>query len=351
MRRLKVFFLPWWSRNPYQSQLTEHLEQLGVEVKNFNHNSIFFLTPAVIRWQPNIIHFHTLYPFYLSSNQLTFLCKFFTFFSQVLILKLIGVKIIWTVHDLKNHENIQVRSERIFNIFFARFVFAIITHCEVAKQEVIKSFHLNNDDNIFVIPHANYIDYHENTIDRLEAQRTLGIKDAKLILLFLGLIRSYKGVPELIDAFKQLEEDGVYLVVAGKASNELAEQIRQMTRGYDNIKFIPDFVPDDQVQVYMNACDAVVLPYRDILTSGSMILAMSFGRACIAPRKGCIKEILNDSGGILYEPNDENGLFKAIELAVKKKSDLLHMGEHNKRVVEQWSWERIAQMTFKVYQH
>lgn len=350
MRRLKVLFLPWWSRNPYQQLLTKHLEQVGVEVENFNHNSIIFLTAEVLDWKPDIIHFHTLYPFFLSSNRFTFLCKFFTFFSQVLILKLMGVKMIWTVHDLKNHENIQVQSERIFNIFFARCADAIITHCEIAKREVVKSFRFKKDFKILVIPHANYIGCYENTINRLEAQTKLGIKDPKLILLFLGLIRSYKGVPELIDAFKQLESEGVYLVIAGKAPNELAEQIRQTIIGYDNIKFIPGFVADDQIQVYMNACDVVVLPYRDILTSGSLILAMSFGRACIAPRKGCIKEVLDDGGGFLYEPDDEEGLNSAIAMALQKKSDLLRMGEHNRQMIEEWNWERIAQMTFKVYQ-
>lgn len=350
MSFLKVFFLPWWSRNPYQKLLVKHLEQLGVEVKSFNYNRIIFLTPTLLRWQPDIIHFHTLYPFYEASNKFKFLCKFFTFFSQVLILKLIGVKIVWTIHDLKNHENIQVEFERIFNIFFGKLANAIITHCEIARQEAIASFDLKKHDNIFVIPHANYVNYYENAIDRSEAQKTLGIKDAKLILLFLGLIRAYKGVPELIDAFKQLKDDGVYLVIAGKASNELAEQINLTIRGYDNIKFIPGFVADDQVQVYMNACDVVVLPYRDILTSGSIILAMSFARACIAPRKGCITEVLDERGGILYEPYDDNGIFKAIERAVQKKSALLCMGAHNRQVVEQWDWEGIAEMTFKAYQ-
>ena len=350
MRRLKVLFLPWWSRNPYQQLLTKHLEQVGVEVENFNHNSIIFLTADVIRWKPDIIHFHTLYPFFLSSNRFTFLCKFFTFFSQVVILKLMGVKMIWTVHDLKNHENIQVQSEQIFNIFFARFADAIITHCEIAKREVVKFFHFKNDFKIFVIPHANYIGCYENIINRWEAQTKLGITDAKLILLFLGLIRTYKGVPELIDAFKQLETEGVYLVIAGKAPNELAEKIRQTIIDDENIKFIPGFVADHQIQVYMNACDVVVLPYRDILTSGSLILAMSFGRACIAPRKGCIKEVLDDEGGFLYEPEDEEGLKSAIAIALQKKSDLPRMGEHNKQMIEEWNWERIAQMTFKVYQ-
>lgn len=350
MRSLKVLLLPFWPNNPYHKLLTKHLEGLGVQVKHSKDSNIF-ITPAIMRWRPNVLHFHSLYPFFLSSNALTFLLKFLMFFSQVLILKLMGVKIIWTVHDLKNHENLQLKSEQIFSIFFAKFAYAIITHCEIAKQQVINSFHVNNKYKIFVIPHGNYIDYYDNKIERIKARKILGISDTSLILLFLGLIRPYKGVPELIYSFKQLQQDDVHLVIVGKPlTNEIAEQVKQMTDGHANIKFLPGFVTDDQIQVYMNACDVVVLPYRDILTSGSIILAMSFGRACIAPCKGCIKEVLDNLGAFLYHPDDECGLLKAMDHAVKKKAELLRMGEHNRHIVEQYSWNRIAQMTLKVYQ-
>lgn len=67
---------------------------------------------------------------------------------------------------------------------------------------------------------------------------------------------------------------------------------------------IDDFVLKD----YMKAADVMVLPYRDIINSGSAILGMSFGKAIIAPHLGCIPEILKSEGGILYDPNDKNGL-------------------------------------------
>lgn len=351
MHHLKVIFLPWWSRNPYQQLLMTHLQPLGVDVETFSTNGKFFLTPELIRWRPDVIHFHSLYPFYLASNLLAFVIKFLLFFAQVLLLKLVKIRIVWTVHDLKNHENIQVHLERVYSICLALFADAIITHCERAKQAAIESFHIYNKDKVFVVPHPHYINYYENTTDRQTARKILGMTDAKLIFLFLGLIRAYKGVPELIDAFKQLQQDGVYLVIAGKASEELTQQIQQQVRDCNQIKFIPGFVADEQLQIYMNACDAVVLPYRDILTSGSAILAMSFGRACVAPRKGCISEVLSDLGGFLYSPEEKDSLLYAMKDAIQHKSQLQQIGDRNRRVAEQWSWNGFASTTLQIYQH
>ncbi|WP_242482112.1 glycosyltransferase, partial [Trichormus variabilis] len=73
----------------------------------------------------------------------------------------------------------------------------------------------------------------------------------------------------------------------------MTDMLLQKIDNEPNIKFIPGFVPSEKLQIYLNACDVVVFPYRDILTSGAVMLAMSFGRACIAPRKGCIAEVLD----------------------------------------------------------
>jgi glycosyltransferase involved in cell wall biosynthesis len=213
-------------------------------------------------------------------------------------------------------------------------------------------FYLKNSNKIFIVPHANYIDNYENNISRSEARRRLGVSEKEVVLLSLGLIRPYKGVPELIDAFKELSLKGAYLLIAGKpTSSELGALIRQKAEGCDNIKLIPEFIPDEEIQSYMNACDVAVFAFRDIFTSGSVILAMSFGRACIAPRKGCIGDVLDDSGAFFYDPDEEKGLLKALINAIKNKAALQCMGERNRKLVEQWNWSRIAQMTLGVYQH
>lgn len=348
---LKVSFWPQWPNNPYQKLLADSLEKLGVGLEDFSYGDNIFLLNELKRFKPDVLHIHSLYPFFTSTNLLKSVIRLVISLCQLFILRLMGVKIVWTAHDLKHHENRYPKLDRIFTTLFARLTHAIIAHGKTAKQEVIKAFHLRNDDKIFVIPHGNYFDYYENKIDRAEARHALGIPDASLVMLFLGLIRPYKGVIELIDAFRQLECEGVYLAIAGKVSTEeLTEQIKQKTLDRDNIKFMPGFVADDQIQVYMNACDIAVLPYRNILTSGSIVLAMSFGRACIAPQRGCITDMLNDSGALLYDPNSEDGLLQAMNRAVQKKADLPQMGEYNRQLAEQWSWNRVAEMTLDVYQ-
>ena len=100
----------------------------------------------------------------------------------------------------------------------------------------------------------------------------------------------------------------------------------------------------------MNACDVVVFPYQEILTSGAVFLAMSFKKACIAPRQGCLGEVLNENGAFLYDSDCENGLFQSLESAIKNNHQLMNMGEYNFELAEKFDWSNIAGMTLQVYQ-
>lgn len=53
----------------------------------------------------------------------------------------------------------------------------------------------------------------------------------------------------------------------------------------------------------MNAADAVVLPFENVLSSGLALLAMTFGRGLVAPEIGCVEALLNPGGGIGYDPS------------------------------------------------
>jgi len=104
-------------------------------------------------------------------------------------------------------------------------------------------------------------------------------------------------------------------------------QIQDQSKGDRRIKMVLEYIPNDQIQVYMNVADVIVLPFQDILTSGSALLAMGFAKAIIAPRLGCMTEILNDKGAILYNPNVENGMYQALDKAYQL--DLESMGRDN----------------------
>ncbi|MCA1991988.1 MAG: glycosyltransferase family 4 protein [Coleofasciculus sp. S288] len=345
--RLKVAVRPWWHDNPYQKLLAEHLEKLGVEVKGVGSQTHLPLSEGKL----NILHLHWLHPVFLAPSLLESVLNLVKFISGLVILRVMGTKIVWTAHNLKDHESRYSQLDYLCTKLVTRLSHRIIAHGEVAKQEIAKAFQMKSDCKISVVPHGSYIGCYDNQISSIEARNALGLSESSFVLLFLGSIRPYKGVLELIAAFKQLQHPNLQLVIAGKPfDEETPALIEQAIAGRDDIKFIPGFVPDSQIQVYMNACDVVVFPYRDILTSGAVLLAMSFGRACIAPRKGCIRETLDDSGAFLYDPAIESGLLQAMNQAIQKRAEVSRMGEHNHQLAEQWNWHRIAELTLNVYQ-
>ncbi|MBD2494039.1 glycosyltransferase family 4 protein [Nostoc sp. FACHB-280] len=354
---MKSIFLPRTNDdNPYQKELINHLNTLDIQA-DFPHPSsstTFFLPAVLFPQKANILHLHWLHPFFAGSNFLEKSIKLSFFILELIILKLLRIKIIWTVHNLKNHENKNLALDTLCSYLVAKLTDAIIAHCDSAKEEVIKSFSLkDNQDKVFVVPHGNYINCYDNNIQKTLARKSLNIDDSAVVFLFLGMIRPYKGVLELIDTFKQLHHDASQLVIAGKVYQNSPEMTDLLLQRIDNdpkIKFIPGFIPSEKLQIYLNASDVVVFPYRDILTSGAVMLAMSFGRACIAPRKGCIAEVLDNSGAFLYDIDDEYGLIQAMKSALEQHTQLSTMGQYNRQLAEKYDWLNIAKITSNVYQ-
>lgn len=352
MSKLKVVFAPWFSQeNPYQVQLTNNLISLGVQLEHTNCSNLSFLS-TIRQKKADILHLHWLDPFLLGTGKLKSLFKLISFVFQLLMIRLTGTKIIWTVHNIKNHNNKHLGLDRLGTILVSKLANGLIVHSHTAKVEIIKVFHLREETKIFVIPHGNYIDVYENNISQKEARERLNIPKSSLVLLFFGLIRPYKGVLELSRAFKQLHFEDICLLIAGKPCNdELAGQLMKEVKDNDKIRFIPGLVPNEELQIYMNAADTVALPYKEFLTSGAVILAMSFGKACIAPRKGYTSEVLDDDGAFLYDPDCKEGLLEALNSVVQKRNDLPQMGEHNYQLASEWNWKYVAEQTLNVYQN
>jgi len=165
MSSLKSVFLPKWNDNdnPYQNQLADHLAKLGVQVEGTH--STLFLPIALKPQKANILHLHWLHLLIVAYGRTSALksrLRLVALITQLVILRLMGVKIVWTVHNLKNHENQYLKLDRICTALVIKLSHAIIAHCEAAKCELAAAFHLKNDKKIFVVPHSNYIDCYEN---------------------------------------------------------------------------------------------------------------------------------------------------------------------------------------------
>jgi glycosyltransferase involved in cell wall biosynthesis len=153
-------------------------------------------------------------------------------------------------------------------------------------------------------------------------------------------------VEELIAAYRQVADNSTRLLIGGRPIlAEYAAEVTQLASGTPEITLWLRRLEEEELHLLLAAADAVVLPYRAILTSGALVLAMGAGRACIAPRMGMFEEHLGDGGGILYEPGNIDALAAALREAVSRREALDTMGERNRAVVAEWSPEAVgAQM-------
>lgn len=349
-KTLRAAFLPFWIENPYQSRLSEELGKLGCEIVALSSSGMTVLR-RVLSERPKVIHLHWLDPLYESKHPFASMLKLAGSIAFLWFLRATGTRFVWTAHNLTKHENKMRRLDRACTSAIVSLSHAVIAHCESAKSALIAEFTLGKPEKVHVIPHGNYCDIYQNTVSRTAARGQLGIAENQSVFLFLGRVRPYKGVLEMISAFRRHDAPDAVLLIAGKPLNEAAEtEIRTAIGDDRRIHFHPGFVADRDVQIYMNACDAVVLPYQNVFTSGAAVLAMSFGRACIAPRLGCMVDWFEDDGALLYDAADTDGLYHSLRRALMPDARLEEMGARNERLARQWSWQTVAALTLDAYQ-
>jgi len=347
---MKVLMWPYWPNNPYQILLSQALKDEGLEIIHLSDKTLEALTKETT----DVIHFHALYPLFLEPSRLKTWRRVAASLFQIALLKQKGRVIVWTAHDLKNHDNKQILVDRVFRFLFARLCDKIIVHSTEAKHQLSKTFKLSSKANISVIEHGHFIDYYSNEIKPENAREFLNIAANEFLFLFLGLIRPYKGIPQLLKSFKELIHQGnsvsANIIIAGKPCEEaLLEEIHQMAKDVPSIKIHAKFVPDEEIQAHMNACDVVVLPYLDIFTSGSAVLAMSLAKPCITPNIGCMKDLIGEAGGYLYDAGNPEALKESMQTALENKQLLPEMGEKNYQKIKQMTWRHVAELTVNVY--
>ena len=146
------------------------------------------------------------------------------------------------------------------------------------------------------LPHPLYAHFGPK-ISREEAAATLGVDPAKKTLLFFGLIREYKGLDILLEAFRDLPED-YQLVIAGEpyGSFDKYQAIIDTLPGKERVHVFPDYIRDSQVKQFFCAADVAVLPYRSATQSGISSIAYHFDVPMIVTDVGGLRGTIGDRG-------------------------------------------------------
>lgn len=348
---MRVIFLPFFRKNPYQKLLKTALERQGVRVVAGQRHRFFSLWRALCsRGKPGVIHLHWQHPFLLAATKFRTLLKSTLFMLEVLLVKAVGIRLVWTVHNLHAHEKIFQGTELFFGKILARLSNRLIVHSQSAVEEVTAAFGQKKAGKISVIPHASFIGYYCSSLKRDQARQRLGIEPDRLVFLNFGIIRAYKGVEHLIESFKKWPHPEALLLLVGTFyTEEMAHTIRGQVQGCGNIKIVSQYVADDDLQIYFNAADAVVLPYENILASSVAVLSMSFARPVVAPALEFMREIVGEEDNFLFDPRQPQGLLDALNRVGDCRSELTDRGRRNYERIKPLTWEAMARQTAGVY--
>ena len=182
-------------------------------------------------------------------------------------------------------------------------------------------------------PHPMFENFGE-VAERDEACQKIGLDPAQKYTLFFGLIRDYKGLDLLLEAWARWRPENRKLLIAGEfyASREKYLSLIEQLGLQDSVVLHDRFIADEDVRYYFSAADALVLPYRTATQSGVTQIAYNFSLPMIVTRVGGLPEIVPDGRvGIVCEPDAES---------IKEALSQLYEGDTLQRFKENFAEER-----------
>lgn len=209
----------------------------------------------------------------------------------------VGCKSISVLDNVIPHE--QRFFDKPLTKYFLGGVNGFITMSDSVTADLLA---LKPDAKHILLPHPLYSHFGEK-LPREEAENLLGLEHGKKNLLFFGLIRSYKGLDILLEAFRELPED-YQLIVAGEpyGSFEKYQSIIDSIPGKDRIRVFPNYIKDSQVRKFFSAADVTVLPYRSATQSGISSVSYHFEVPMIVTDVGGLKSTIGDRGTGIVAP-------------------------------------------------
>jgi glycosyltransferase involved in cell wall biosynthesis len=169
------------------------------------------------------------------------------------------------------------------------------------------------------------------------------------VILCFGLIRPYKGVDLLLEAFRSVE--GAELWVVGRPLGVSIDSLRELaSRAPGRVRFVPRFVSDRELPAYFQRADLVVLPHRDAEQSGVLYVALAFAKPIVMSAVGGFREVAAHGAGRLVPAGDREALAAALNDLLTDADARERLGVAARRAAAgPYSWDAVAEQTLGLY--
>jgi glycosyltransferase involved in cell wall biosynthesis len=267
------------------------------------------------------------------------------------LLKILSYKYIYTVHNILPHNKENSRYYKYMYKLIYKAPDLLLAHTEKIKESLVKLYGVP-EGKIKVISIGINEEIALTAIDKQRARIRLDLNKNDNVLLFFGNIEEYKGLDLLIRAIDKIQNRQLKLIIAGRFINrEYRNKIYKLcckSVSCNKIIIYDKFIPNEEIELLFKACDAIVLPYRNIDQSGVLFLALRFGLPIIASDAGSLGMYIDNDIGIIVKSNSVSELVHGINKFYNKIDSFKRQNIIHKSA--KYKWDNICSDIRVIYE-
>lgn len=254
----------------------------------------------------------------------------FYFIFFLLLIKISGKKLIWTMHNRLSHFISHLILKKLLFKFLVRSSNYIITHSSDGIN-YLKNLRYKRLEKVKYIPHP------------IIKKEILQTKTKVYDVLIWGTIIAYKGIDSFLELLKEKNVlDKLKILIIGKAhSNEYFDSLLKYSSNSTIIK--NQYIPEEELKELISLSKCVLFPYKEesVLSSGALIDTLCYGATIIGPCSGAFKDLEQESLVTTYKNNEE-----LIDLLVHPDKHKIPDEQKINAFIIENSWENYATKIF-----
>jgi glycosyltransferase involved in cell wall biosynthesis len=252
-----------------------------------------------------------------------------------------GRPLVLTAHDILPREprpGQLAAQRRLYDRFDA-----VVVHSEYGRSRLVSELGVE-PERVHVLGHGVLAPWEGSPEAALPAE--LGADDGQgPVVLFFGLMRPYKGLDVLLDAWRDIH--GAELWIVGMPRMDLAALRATAPEG---VRWLTRFISDAEILAVMRRASLLVLPYREIDQSGVAFTGLGAGVPLLLSDVGGFPEIAATGAARTFAAGDSAALGTAMRELLADRAALGGMVDRARAAATgPYAWESIAQRTLALY--
>ncbi len=267
-------------------------------------------------------------------------------------LRLLGVSVVLTVHDIQPLYRLSGSTRALHGIY--QLCHRLLVHSEANRAALMSQVPGLKGDRVAVTPFGP-MNATAASMSKSSAREAFGLDAHDTVALFFGAIKPYKGLDDLVAAIEPLLQGSPThkLLIAGRPDRTdlLASASALQQRFPRQVVIHAGFIPEHQVATFLRAADLAVLPYRELTHSGVLFSTKTYGLPAVVTDVGGLPECVESGAtGWIAKAGSRESLSQVLATAFAVKDRWPAMGEAAARDMQtSFTWQRASALHLNIY--